>query len=52
MPEAKKSVAKKSLKKRVSSTIVVVRKRTSANDSLFPEKVAKARKILSNTQGL
>jgi hypothetical protein len=53
MPLAKKNTAKNTLKKRTSaSTIVVVRKRISAKDTLFPEKVAKAKKILSNTQFL
>jgi hypothetical protein len=53
MPVAKKNAAKKALRKRASpSTVVVVRSRISAKDNLFPEKVARARKILSNTQDL
>jgi hypothetical protein len=53
MPVAKKIAPKKSSKKGTSSaTVVVVRKRIAANDTLFPEKVARARKILSNTQNL
>jgi hypothetical protein len=53
MPVTKKNTAKKHLKKRVSSsTVVVVRSRISAKDNLFPQKVERARKILSNTQNL
>jgi hypothetical protein len=53
MSVARKNTAKKALKKRTSSsTVVVVRTRISAKDTLFPEKVAKAKRILSNTQDL
>jgi len=53
MSLAKKNTAKKTLPKRASaSTVVVVRKRIAAKDTLFPEKVARAKKILSNTQFL
>ena len=52
MSVAKKIPVKKRLKKKAAATVVVVRSRTSANDSLFPEKVARAKKILSNTQDL
>ena len=52
MPVAKKIAAKNRQKKKAAATVAVMRSRTSANDSLFPEKVARARKILSNTQDL
>jgi hypothetical protein len=53
MPVAKKIATKKPSKKGTSSaTVEVVRKRIAANDTLFPEKVARAKKILSNTRDL
>jgi hypothetical protein len=53
MSLAKKNITKKILRKRSSSsTVVVVKRRISAKDTLFPEKVARAKKILNNTQGL
>jgi hypothetical protein len=53
MSVARKNTTKKALKKRTSSsTVVVVRTRISAKDTLFPEKVARAKRILSNTQDL
>jgi hypothetical protein len=53
MSVARKNAAKKTLKKRASSsTVVVVRTRISAKDTLFPEKVARAKRILSNTKDL
>jgi hypothetical protein len=52
MPLAKKRAAKKVLKKRTPAAVVVVRKRIAAKDTLFPEKVARAKKILAHTEGL
>jgi hypothetical protein len=53
MTVTKKTAAKKPLRKRASSSaVVVVRTRISAKDSLFPEKVARAKRILGNTQDL
>jgi hypothetical protein len=52
MSLAKKRTAKKVLKKGTPSTVVVVRKRIAVKDTLFPEKVARAKKILANTEGL
>jgi hypothetical protein len=52
MPLAKKRTGKKVLKKRTPSTVVVVRKRIAAKDTLFPEKVARAKEILAHTEGL
>lgn len=53
MPLARKNTSKRSLKKRnPSSTVVAVRTRIAAKNTLFPEKVARAKKILSNTQDL
>jgi len=50
MAIAKKNIAKKKLNKRHSEAIVVVESRFVAKDTLFPEKVAKANKILSKTK--
>jgi len=53
MPVIKKNTANKTLKKRTSSpTVVVVKTRISAKDTLFPEKVARAKRILSHTRDL
>jgi hypothetical protein len=46
---AKKKTAWKTLKKR-ASTIVVIESRISAKETLFPEKVAEAKKLLRNTK--
>lgn len=52
MSIAKKKTARKTLKKRVASTVVVTESRISAKDTLFPEKVAAAKKILRNAKFL
>jgi hypothetical protein len=52
MPLTKKRTAKKAHSKRSPSTVVVVRKRIAAKDTLFPEKIARAKKILAHTEGL
>jgi hypothetical protein len=44
----KKNTVRKSLKKRVNPAIVVVETSISAEETLFPEKVAKAKKTLQN----
>jgi len=44
------SVGKKGSRK--ATTIVVIESRIAAKDTLFPEKVVKANKILSNTKFL
>jgi hypothetical protein len=49
MPLPKKKVAQKLGK---SNTVVVIRTRIAAKDTLFPEKVAKAKKILRNAEFL
>lgn len=49
MPIAKKNTAKRKWKKRPAETVVVVES-IAAKDTLFPEKVAKANKILSKTK--
>lgn len=41
---------KKSLKKRTPETVIVIESRVAAKDTLFPEKVARANNILSNTK--
>ena len=48
MSIAKKSTARKTLKKRIASTVVVTESRIAARDTLFPEKVAAAKKVLRN----
>jgi hypothetical protein len=50
MSVARKNAVKKILKKRKAATVVVIESRIAAKDTLFPEKVAKANKILSNTK--
>jgi hypothetical protein len=52
MSVAKKNTAKKTIRKRSSATVVVIESRIAAKDTLFPEKVARAKKILANTQDL
>ncbi len=52
MSVAKKNTTKKNLRKRSSATVVVIESRIAAKDTLFPEKVARANKILSNTKSL
>jgi hypothetical protein len=44
----KKKTVRKSLKKRANPTVVVVESSISAEETLFPEKVAKAKKVLQN----
>jgi hypothetical protein len=50
MPVAKKKINRKTLKKR--NTTVVIATPIAAKDTLFPEKVAKAKKILRNAKFL
>jgi hypothetical protein len=50
MPIAKRNTTKKKRKKRSVDAIIVVESRIAAKDTLFPEKVAKANKILSKTK--
>ena len=52
MPLTKKKTPGKHLKKSASSSTVVVKTRIPAKATLFPDKVASAKKILSNTQFL
>ncbi len=44
----KKNTVRKSLKKRRNQTVVVVETSISADETLFPKKVASAKKILQN----
>jgi len=48
MSVVKKKTAKKLLKKR-AITVTVIKSHIDPKDTLFPEKVARANKILSNT---
>lgn len=50
MPVTKKKINRKTLKKR--GTTVVIATPISAKDTLFPEKVAKAKKMLRNAKFL
>ena len=52
MPLDKKNTTRKLLKKRKVTTVIVIESRIAAKDTLFPEKVAKANKILSHTKNL
>jgi hypothetical protein len=49
MSIAKKKTAGKALKKK-PSTVVVTESRISAKDTLFPKKVAEAKKIIRNAR--
>jgi hypothetical protein len=50
MSTAKKNTTRKPLKKRGQKTVIVIESRIAAKDTLFPEKVAMANKILKNTR--
>jgi hypothetical protein len=50
MPISKRNSTKKKRMKRSVETVVVIESRFAAKDTLFPEKVAKANKILSKTK--
>ena len=50
MSVTRKNSAIKSLKKRGKDPLIVVESRIAAKDTLFPEKVAKANRILKNTK--
>ena len=50
MPIARKNTRKKRLKKRPMETVIIIQETIKAEDTLFPEKVAKMNKILSNTK--
>lgn len=52
MGNTKKKTTRKALKKRNSTTVVVIESRISAKDTLFPEKVAKAKETLRNAKFL
>ena len=45
---AKKKALRKAFKKGASSTVVVLESRIAAKDTLFPEKVARAKEVLRN----
>ncbi len=51
MPVTKKKLNRKTLKKR-NTTVVVIATPIAAKDTLFPEKVAKAKKMLRNAKFL
>jgi len=49
MPITGKKTAKKRLK-RSQKTVIVIQQNIAAKETLFPEKVARANKILGNTR--
>jgi hypothetical protein len=48
MPFTRKNTRKKRLKKRPVETVIIINENIKAEDTLFPEKVARANEILSN----
>jgi len=48
----KKHIRKSKKKKIDSSTVIVIKSRIAAEDTLFPEKVAKAKEVLSKAKFL
>jgi hypothetical protein len=52
MPIDKKNTARKLLKKRKTTTVIVIESHIAAKDAGCPEKVARVNKILSHTKNL
>jgi hypothetical protein len=52
MPIDKKNTARKLLKKRKATTVIVSESRIATKDAVCSEKVARVNKILSNTKNL
>jgi hypothetical protein len=50
MPTTKKNNVRKSLKKRKGDTVIVIATEIDAKDTLFPEKVAHAKEIMSKAK--
>ena len=50
MSATRKNTTRKPIKKRAPATVVVMESKIAAKDTLFPEKVARANKILKNTK--
>ena len=52
MPLARKNTRKRRLKKRTGETIIIIQEHIKAEDTLFPEKVARGNEILKNNPHL
>jgi hypothetical protein len=52
MAAPKKNIARKSFKRRKGDTVVVIVSEIDEKDTLFPEKVAKAKEMLSKVKFL
>lgn len=52
MPLARKNTRKRRLKKRTAETIIIIKEEIKAEDTLFPEKVAKMNELLTNNPHL
>ena len=48
MPIVRKNTRKKRLKKRPVETVIIIQETIKAEDTLFPEKVAKMNEIMKN----
>jgi hypothetical protein len=46
----RKNNKRKRLRKRTAETVIIIQETIKAEDTLFPEKVAKMNEILSNTK--
>ena len=52
MPIARKKTSKKRLKKRKVETVIIIQETIKAEDTLFPEKVAKMNELFKNNPHL
>ena len=52
MPSTKKKALRKALRRRKSTTVVVIAKEIAPEETLFPEKVARAKEVLSKAKFL
>jgi hypothetical protein len=52
MPFTRKKTQKRRLKKRTIETVIIIKEDIKAEDTLFPEKVARANELLSNNPHL
>lgn len=52
MPTLKRSNGRKTIKKRKENAVIVIATDIKAKDTLFPEKVAHAKKVLRNAKFL
>jgi hypothetical protein len=52
MPLTRKKTQKKRLKNRNAETVIIIKENIKAEDTLFPEKVAKMNELLDNNPNL